>query len=89
MTFCSRLIAVRTPAKALSGDEQNLHPGKVFSKPPMCWCWTNRPTISIETLELLEEILIKFEGTVLLVSHDRQFMDNTVTSLMVFSGDGH
>ena len=44
--------------------------------------------LDIETLELLEEILLDFKGTVLLVSHDRQFMDNVVTSIMVFEGDG-
>ena len=44
--------------------------------------------LDIETLELLEDILISFEGTVLVVSHDRQFMDNTVTSVMVFTGGG-
>ena len=44
--------------------------------------------LDIETLELLEDILISFEGTVLMVSHDRQFMDNTVTSVMVFTGGG-
>jgi ATP-binding cassette subfamily F protein uup len=42
----------------------------------------------METLELLEEILLSFEGTVLLVSHDREFMDNVVTSLLVLKGNG-
>ena len=82
---------VRTPAKALSGGEQNRAIlAKVFSKPANVLV-LDEPTndLDIETLELLEDILIKFEGTVLLVSHDRQFMDNTVTSLMVFTGDGH
>ena len=81
---------VRTPAKALSGGEQNRAIlAKVFSKPSNVLV-LDEPTndLDIETLELLEEILIKFDGTVLLVSHDRQFMDNTVTSLMVFEGDG-
>jgi ATP-binding cassette subfamily F protein uup len=44
--------------------------------------------LDIETLELLEEILLTFDGTVLLVSHDREFMDNVVTSLLVLEGDG-
>lgn len=82
---------VRTPAKALSGGEQNRAIlAKVFSKPANVLV-LDEPTndLDIETLELLEDILIKFEGTVLLVSHDRQFMDNTVTSLMVFTGEGH
>ncbi|MAV54036.1 MAG: ABC transporter ATP-binding protein [Gammaproteobacteria bacterium TMED260] len=82
---------VRTPAKALSGGEQNRAIlAKVFSKPANVLV-LDEPTndLDIETLELLEDILIKFEGTVLLVSHDRQFMDNTVTSLLVFTGEGH
>ena len=79
---------VRTPAKALSGGEQNRAIlAKVFSKPANVMV-LDEPTndLDIETLELLEDILLKFEGTVLLVSHDRQFMDNVVTSLMVFEG---
>jgi ABC transport system ATP-binding/permease protein len=81
---------VRTPAKALSGGEQNRAIlAKVFSKPANILV-LDEPTndLDIETLELLEDILLKFEGTVLLVSHDRQFMDNVVTSLMVFEGSG-
>jgi len=81
---------VRTPAKALSGGEQNRAIlAKVFSKPANILV-LDEPTndLDIETLELLEEILLQFEGTVLLVSHDRQFMDNVVTNLMVFEGDG-
>jgi len=42
----------------------------------------------METLELLEELLLNFEGTLLLVSHDRTFMDNVVTSMLAFEGDG-
>jgi len=82
---------VRTPAKALSGGEQNRAIlAKVFSKPANVMV-LDEPTndLDIETLELLEDILLKFEGTVLLVSHDRQFMDNVVTSLMVFEGSEH
>ncbi|PCJ23061.1 MAG: ABC transporter ATP-binding protein [SAR86 cluster bacterium] len=81
---------VRTPAKALSGGEQNRAIlAKVFSRPANILV-LDEPTndLDIETLELLEDILLKFEGTVLLVSHDRQFMDNVVTSLMVFEGNG-
>ena len=81
---------VRTPAKALSGGEQNRAIlAKVFSRPANVLV-LDEPTndLDIETLELLEDILLKFEGTVLLVSHDRQFMDNVVTSIMVFEGDG-
>ena len=81
---------IRTPAKALSGGEQNRAIlAKVFSKPANVLI-LDEPTndLDIETLELLEDILIKFEGTILLVSHDRKFMDNVVTSLLVFEGDG-
>ena len=81
---------IRTPAKALSGGEQNRAIlAKVFSKPANVLV-LDEPTndLDIETLELLEDILIKFEGTILLVSHDRKFMDNVVTSLMVFEANG-
>ena len=81
---------IRTPAKALSGGEQNRAIlAKVFSKPANVLV-LDEPTndLDIETLELLEDILIKFEGTLLLVSHDRKFMDNVVTSLMVFESNG-
>lgn len=81
---------IRTPAKALSGGEQNRAIlAKVFSKPANILV-LDEPTndLDIETLELLEDILLTFKGTVLLVSHDRQFMDNVVTSLMVFEGPG-
>lgn len=81
---------VRTPAKALSGGEQNRAVlAKLFSKPANLLV-LDEPTndLDIETLELLEEILLSFAGTVLLVSHDRDFMDNVVTSLLVMTGDG-
>ena len=81
---------IRTPAKALSGGEQNRAIlAKVFSRPANILV-LDEPTndLDIETLELLEDILLKFDGTVLLVSHDRQFMDNVVTSIMVFEGEG-
>ena len=81
---------VRTPAKALSGGEQNRAIlAKVFSKPANVLV-LDEPTndLDIETLELLEDILSNFEGTVFLVSHDRKFMDNVVTSVMVFESNG-
>jgi ATP-binding cassette subfamily F protein uup len=81
---------VRTPVKALSGGEQNRAIlAKLFSKPANLLV-LDEPTndLDIETLELLEEILLTFEGTVLLVSHDRDFMDNVVTSLLILEGDG-
>jgi len=81
---------VRTPVKALSGGEQNRAIlAKLFSRPANLLV-LDEPTndLDIETLELLEEILLSFDGTVLLVSHDRDFMDNVVTSLLVLEGDG-
>jgi ATP-binding cassette subfamily F protein uup len=81
---------VRTPVKALSGGEQNRAIlAKLFSKPANLLV-LDEPTndLDIETLELLEEILLTFEGTVLLVSHDRDFMDNVVTSLLILEGNG-
>ena len=80
---------IRTPAKALSGGEQNRAIlAKLFTRPANILVF-DEPTndLDIETLELLEDILLKFKGTVLLVSHDREFMDNVITSLMVFEGD--
>jgi len=81
---------IRTPVKALSGGEQNRAIlAKLFSKPANVLVM-DEPTndLDIETLELLEEILLNFDGTLLLVSHDRAFMDNVVTSILVFEGDG-
>jgi ATP-binding cassette subfamily F protein uup len=81
---------VRTPVKALSGGEQNRAIlARLFSKPANLLV-LDEPTndLDIETLELLEEILLDFDGTVLLVSHDRDFMDHVVTSLLVLEGDG-
>jgi ATP-binding cassette subfamily F protein uup len=81
---------VRTPVKALSGGEQNRAIlAKLFSKPANLLV-LDEPTndLDIETLELLEEILLNFDGTVILVSHDREFMDNVVTGLLVLEGNG-
>jgi ATP-binding cassette subfamily F protein uup len=81
---------VRMPVKALSGGEQNRAVlAKLFSKPANLLV-LDEPTndLDIETLELLEEILLGFDGTVLLVSHDRDFMDHVVTNLMVLDGAG-
>ncbi|MEH6570268.1 MAG: ATP-binding cassette domain-containing protein [Halioglobus sp.] len=81
---------VRTPVKALSGGEQNRAVlAKLFSKPANLLV-LDEPTndLDIETLELLEDILLNFDGTVLLVSHDRDFMDHVITSLIVLEGNG-
>ena len=80
----------RTPVKALSGGERaRLLLAKLFSKPANMLV-LDEPTndLDIETLELLEEVLDSFGGTVLIVSHDRAFLDNVVTSLLVFQGEG-
>ncbi|MDE1460899.1 ATP-binding cassette ATPase Uup [Spartinivicinus poritis] len=80
----------RTPVKALSGGERNrLLLARLFSKPANVLV-LDEPTndLDVETLELLEELLINFTGTLLLVSHDRTFIDNVVTSTLVFEGNG-
>ena len=80
----------RTPVKALSGGERaRLLLAKLFSKPANLLV-LDEPTndLDVETLELLEEVLSSFKGTVLMVSHDRAFLDNVVTSTLVFEGDG-
>ncbi len=80
----------RTPVKALSGGERaRLLLAKLFSKPANLLV-LDEPTndLDVETLELLEEVLLSFEGTVLMVSHDRAFLDNVVTSTLGFEGEG-
>lgn len=80
----------RTPVKALSGGECNrVMLAKLFSQPANLLV-LDEPTndLDIETLELLEEILLEYKGTLLLVSHDRAFLDNVVTSTLVFEGGG-
>ncbi|WP_288464619.1 ATP-binding cassette domain-containing protein [uncultured Pseudomonas sp.] len=80
----------RTPVKALSGGERaRLLLAKLFSKPANLLV-LDEPTndLDVETLELLEEVLLSFEGTVLMVSHDRAFLDNVVTNTLVFEGEG-
>jgi ATP-binding cassette subfamily F protein uup len=80
----------RTPVKALSGGERNrLLLAKLFTKPANVLVM-DEPTndLDVETLELLEELLIDYSGTLLLVSHDRAFINNVVTSSLVFEGDG-
>ena len=80
----------RTPVKALSGGERaRLMLAKLFLKPANLLIM-DEPTndLDIETLELLEEQLLAYKGTLLLVSHDREFLDNVVTSTFVLEGDG-
>jgi ATP-binding cassette subfamily F protein uup len=78
----------RTPIKALSGGECNrIQLACLFSQPANVLV-LDEPTndLDIETLELLENVLVEFPGTVLLVSHDRDFMDNVVSSTIAFEG---
>lgn len=80
----------RTPVKALSGGECNrLLLARLFSLPTNLLVM-DEPTndLDIETLELLEDLLLNYQGTLLLVSHDRKFLDNVVTSTLVFEGNG-
>ncbi|UTZ21740.1 ABC transporter ATP-binding protein [Vibrio campbellii] len=80
----------RTPVKALSGGEKNrLLLARILLKPNNLLI-LDEPTndLDIETLELLEEMLANYQGTLLLVSHDREFVDNTVTTSWIFEGNG-
>lgn len=79
-----------TPVKALSGGERNrLLLARLFLSPSNLLI-LDEPTndLDVETLELLEELLDSYQGTVLLVSHDRQFVDNSVTECWIFTGEG-
>ena len=80
----------RSPVKVLSGGERNRALlAKLFTKPSNVLV-LDEPTndLDADTLELLEEMLMEYEGTVLLVSHDREFLNNIVTSTIVFEGGG-
>ncbi|MBB4843135.1 ATP-binding cassette subfamily F protein uup [Paucibacter oligotrophus] len=79
-----------SPVKSLSGGERNrLLLARLFARPANVLV-LDEPTndLDIETLELLEELLADYDGTVFLVSHDRRFLDNVVTSTIVNEGDG-
>ena len=80
----------RSPVKSLSGGEKNrLLLARLFTKPAN-FLVMDEPTndLDLETLELLEEKLVDYAGTLLLVSHDRAFLDNVVTSVFVLDGTG-
>lgn len=80
----------RTPVRALSGGERNrLLLARLFTKPANVLV-LDEPTndLDAETLELLEDLLVEFGGTLLLVSHDRAFLNEVCTSLLVFEGEG-
>jgi len=81
---------VDEPVKNLSGGERNrLMLARLFTQPANLLV-LDEPTndLDVDTLELLEDLLIEYEGTLLLVSHDRAFLDNVVTSTLVFEGHG-
>jgi len=80
----------KSPVKQLSGGEQNrLMLARLFTLPANVLV-LDEPTndLDTETLELLEEIIMEFDGTVLVVSHDREFLNNVVTATLVFEGNG-
>ena len=80
----------RSPLKTLSGGERNrLLLARLFTRPSNVLVM-DEPTndLDVQTLELLEELLLAYTGTLLLVSHDRAFLNNVVTSTLVFEGDG-
>ena len=80
----------RSPVRALSGGERNrLLLARLFTKPANVLV-LDEPTndLDLETLELLEQQLVEWPGTLLLVSHDRRFLDNVVTSTLAFEGNG-
>ncbi|MEM8593230.1 MAG: ATP-binding cassette domain-containing protein [Pseudomonadota bacterium] len=80
----------QTPIRVLSGGERNrVLLAKLFTRPANLLI-LDEPTndLDVEMLEALEERLLAFDGTLIIVSHDRQFLDNVVTSTLVFEGDG-
>jgi ATP-binding cassette subfamily F protein uup len=83
-------VRARTPLKSLSGGERNrVQLACLFSLPANILV-LDEPTndLDVETLELLETVLVEFKGTMLIVSHDRDFMDNVVTGTLAFEGNG-
>lgn len=81
---------IRAPVSTLSGGERNrLLLARLFTQPANLLV-LDEPTndLDVETLELLEDLLVEYQGTLLLVSHDRTFLDNVVTSTFVFEDDG-
>jgi ATP-binding cassette subfamily F protein uup len=81
---------LRSPVSTLSGGERNrLLLARLFARPANLLVM-DEPTndLDVETLELLEELLLEYQGTLLLVSHDRTFLDNAVTSTLVFESSG-
>jgi len=88
--FLFRPDQSRRSARYLSGGERaRLQLARLFSLPVNVLV-LDEPTndLDVESLELLEQLLLEFDGTILLVSHDREFLDNVVTSTLVFEGEG-
>ncbi|MEO7775775.1 MAG: ATP-binding cassette domain-containing protein [Steroidobacteraceae bacterium] len=88
--FLFRPEQYKTPASALSGGERNrLLLARLFAQPANLLV-LDEPTndLDIDTLELLQELVAEFDGTLLLVSHDRAFLDSVVTDLLVLEGNG-
>ncbi|PAW78427.1 MAG: ABC transporter ATP-binding protein [Verrucomicrobia bacterium Tous-C9LFEB] len=88
--FLFRADRIRMPAKMLSGGERNrLLLARLFLQPANVLV-LDEPTndLDAETMELLEDLLVEYTGTLLLVSHDRVFLDEVVTSTLVFEGEG-
>jgi len=88
--FLFQPARARSPVKSLSGGERNRALlARLFNRPCNLLVM-DEPTndLDMETLELLEELLANFEGTLILVSHDRTFLDNVVTNTLVFEGGG-
>src|SRR5215469_466974 len=89
--FLFRPEQARTPVGVLSGGERGRLTLAVALARPSNLLVLDEPTndIDLETLELLQELLSDYPGTVLLVSHDRDFLDRVATSVIVAEGDGH
>src|SRR5690606_23554114 len=88
--FLFRPEQFQTPVRALSGGERNrLLLARLFARPANLLV-LDEPTndLDLETLEVLEDVLLAFSGTLIVVSHDRTFLDNVVTSTIAFEGDG-
>ena len=83
-------VRARSPIKSLSGGERARALLAMLFSRPVNLLIMDEPTndLDIETLELLEEQLLQFKGTLLMVSHDRRFLDNVVTSTLSFEGMG-
>ena len=88
--FLFKAEQARTPVKALSGGERGRLMLAVALAHPSNLLVLDEPTndLDLETLDVLQEMLASYPGTVLLVSHDRDFLDRTVTSVVAFEGDG-